>query len=226
MTTLQAASPARPIRVFLLDDHEIMRRGLRDLLELEPDITVVGEASSVAEAVQHIPFTHPDVAILDMRLPDGSGVDVCQAVRAHDEKIRSLILTSFNDEEALTAALRAGACGYAIKDVRGEKLLADVRALAAGQTRLDARRPTSAAQRSAGRCSDVSDPRLRSLTAQERRILARVAQGMTNRQIGEDLFLAEKTVKNYITAILAKLGMKRRTQAAVFAATHSDDLFN
>ncbi len=208
------------LRVFLLDDHEIVRRGLRELLELEDDIEVVGESSSAMEARRRIPALHPDVAILDARLPDGSGVEVCRDVRAIDPSIAALILTSFNDEQALTAAVVGGAAGYFLKDIRAGDLIDSVRRAARGEQLLDPDAVASVRDNIESG-APTTDPRLRSLTPQERRILVHVAQGLTNRQIGNELFLAEKTVKNYITAILAKLGMERRTQAAVFAATHT-----
>lgn len=219
------ATPPRapsPIRVFLLDDHEIVRRGLRELLSLEPDVEVVGESGSAEAAIRRIPALRPHVAILDARLPDGSGIEVCRQVRALDPAIAGLILTSYDDEQALTAAVLAGAAGYLLKDIQGNDLVATIRAVAAGKRllapdRVEALQETLAAP-------TPTDPRLRSLTPQERRILALVAKGLTNRQIGGELFLAEKTVKNYITAVLAKLGMERRTQAAVFAAEHEHEL--
>ena len=211
-----------PIRVYLLDDHEIVRRGLRELLELEDDLQVVGESGSAEEAARRIPALRPHVAVLDARLPDGSGIEVCRTVRSLDENIAGLILTSFDDEQALTAAVLAGAAGYLLKDIRGADLVDAVRRVAAGE-RLIADTDVADVQTRLS-TTDSGDPRLRSLTPQERRILLHVAKGMTNRQIGAELFLAEKTVKNYITAVLAKLGMERRTQAAVFAATHADKL--
>ena len=210
------------VRVYLVDDHEIVRRGLRELLEMEPGIEVVGESGTADEATRRIPAMRPDVAVLDARLPDGSGIEVCRHVRSVDPGIRGLILTSFDDEQALTAAVIAGASGYLIKDIRGADLVDTIRRVAAGQNLLDPQAVVSAQEQISS--PTATDPRLRSLTPQERRILALVADGLTNRQIGGELFLAEKTVKNYITAILAKLGMERRTQAAVFAATHSDQL--
>lgn len=209
--------------VYLLDDHEIVRRGLRELLELEDDIQVVGESGSAEEAVRRIPALRPHVAVLDARLPDGSGIEVCRAIRSVDNGIAGLILTSFDDEQALTAAVLAGAAGYLLKDIRGQDLVAAVRTVAAGGTLLDRARVEQVQSRLGS--TEPGDLRLRSLTPQERRILMHVAEGLTNRQIGAELFLAEKTVKNYITAVLAKLGMERRTQAAVFAATHSDELY-
>ncbi len=214
--------PRPGLRVFLLDDHEIVRRGLRELLSLEPDIEVVGESGSAEEAIRRIPALRPHVAILDARLPDGSGIEVCRQVRALDPGIAGLILTSYDDEQALTAAVLAGAAGYLLKDIQGTDLVATIRRVAAGE-RLLAPERIEALQESLG-SPTPSDPRLRSLTPQERRILTLVAKGLTNRQIGSTLFLAEKTVKNYITVVLAKLGMERRTQAAVFAAEHEAEL--
>ncbi|QQS00740.1 MAG: response regulator transcription factor [Austwickia sp.] len=210
------------LRVYLLDDHEIVRRGLRELLELEDDIEIVGESGSAEEAERRIPALRPDVAILDARLPDGSGIEVCRHVRAVDPSIAGLILTSFDDDRALATAVLAGAAGYLLKDIHGDDLVEAIRSVAAGK-RLLSDADIAGFQESVA-LGTTSDPRLRSLTPQERRILLHVAQGQTNRQIGQELFLAEKTVKNYITAVLAKLGMERRTQAAVFAATHADEL--
>lgn len=212
----------RPIRVFLLDDHEIVRRGLRELLSLEPDVEVVGESGSAEAAIRRIPALRPHVAILDARLPDGSGIEVCRQVRALDPAIAGLILTSYDDEQALSAAVLAGAAGYLLKDIQGNALVETIRAVAGGRCLLAPARVQALHDSLAAPAS--CDPRLRSLTPQERRILALIAKGLTNRQIGGELFLAEKTVKNYITAVLAKLGMERRTQAAVFAAEHERDL--
>jgi DNA-binding NarL/FixJ family response regulator len=207
------------IRVFLLDDHEIVRRGLRELLELEDDIEVVGESGSAQEATRRIPALRPDVALLDARLPDGSGIDTCRDVRSVDPGIAALIVTSYDDEQALANAVAAGAAGYVLKDIRGNDLVASIRRVAAGESLLDERRRAGLRQRwDAG---DRGDPRLTALSPQERRILQHIADGLTNRQIGEAMSLAEKTVKNYVTGILAKLGMQRRTQAAVFAAQHT-----
>ncbi|MCA0437550.1 MAG: response regulator transcription factor [Austwickia sp.] len=210
------------VRVYLLDDHEIVRRGLRELLELEDDIEIVGESGSAEEAERRIPALRPDVAILDARLPDGSGIEVCRHVRAVDPSIAGLILTSFDDDRALAAAVLAGAAGYLLKDIHGSDLVAAIRSVARGERLLNEADVTGFQESVA--LGTTTDPRLRSLTPQERRILLHVAQGLTNRQIGQELFLAEKTVKNYITAVLAKLGMERRTQAAVFAATHAEEL--
>ena len=208
------------IRVFLLDDHEVVRRGLRDLLEAGGDIEVVGESGSAAEAERRIPALRPQVAVLDARLPDGSGIDVCREVRSRDATIACLILTSFDDDEALFSAVMAGAAGYVLKQIRGTDLLDAVRRVAAGQSLID---PT-VVERLLSRLREGPplDPRLGGLTEQERRILAHIAEGMTNREIAEHMFLAEKTVKNYVSSLLAKLGMQRRTQAAVFAARLHD----
>ena len=207
------------IRVFLLDDHEIVRRGLRELLELEDDIDVVGESGSAQEATRRIPALRPDVALLDARLPDGSGIDTCRDVRSVDPSIAALIVTSYDDEQALANAVAAGAAGYVLKDVRGNDLVASIRRVAAGETLLYEARRVRLRQR--WNAADGGDARLSALSPQERRILQHIADGLTNRQIGEAMSLAEKTVKNYVTGILAKLGMQRRTQAAVFAAQHT-----
>jgi two-component system response regulator DevR len=203
------------IKVFLLDDHEVVRRGLRELLEREGDIEVVGESGSAQEAARRIPALRPDVAILDGRLPDGSGIDVCRDVRAVDPSIKGLILTSYEDDEALFAAIMAGAAGYVLKQIRGTDLVDAVRRVAAGQSLLD----PAVTQRVLERIRHgVDEPReLKSLTEQERRILEYVAEGLTNREIAGRMFLAEKTVKNYVSSLLAKLGLERRTQAAVLA---------
>ena len=206
------------IRVFLLDDHEIVRRGLRELLESTEDIEVIGESASAAEAMRRIPPLRPDVAIFDARLPDGSGIDTCREVRSVDPTIKGLILTSYDDEQALTTALLAGASAFVLKDIRSNNLIETIRRVAAGENLLDTARTHQLVE--TWRVHGDADPRLRVLTPQERRILEHIAAGLTNRQIGEEMFLAEKTVKNYVTSVLAKLGMERRTQAAVFAATH------
>ena len=209
-------SPTSPIRVFLLDDHEVVRRGLADLLGAEPDIEVVGESGSAQEAMRRIPALNPDVAVLDGRLPDGSGIDVCREVRSRFPHIQVLILTSYDDEDALFAAIMAGAAGYVLKQIRGTDLVGAIRKVGAGGSLLD---PVSTARLMERlRAGPQQDERLARLTEQERRILDLVAEGKTNRQIGEALFLAEKTVKNYVSNVLAKLGMQRRTEAAVFAA--------
>jgi two-component system, NarL family, response regulator DevR len=203
------------IRVFLLDDHEVVRSGLRALLEPEEDIEVVGEAGTVADALTRIPLANPDVAILDVRLPDGSGIEVCREVRSDNPELVCLMLTSYADDEALLAAVMAGAAGYVLKQVAGSDLVADVRKVASGASLLDPGLTHRVLERV--RRGPEEDQRLASLTPQERRILDQIAQGRTNRQIGEALFLAEKTVKNYVSNLLAKLGMERRTEAAIFA---------
>ena len=201
--------------MYLLDDHEVVRRGLADLLESQGDIEVIGESGLAREAAARIPALRPDVMILDARLPDGSGIDVCRDVRAVDPKIKGLILTSYEDDEALFAAIMAGAAGYVLKQVRGTDLVEGVRRVAAGQSMLD----PAVTQRVLDRIrSGVEQPQeLKGLTDQERRILEHIAQGLTNREIAAEMFLAEKTVKNYVSSLLAKLGLERRTQAAVLA---------
>jgi two-component system, NarL family, response regulator DevR len=203
------------IRVFLLDDHEVVRRGLHELLEAEDDIEVVGESGSAQEAARRAPALRPDVAVLDARLPDGNGIDVCRDIRSVDPSIKGLILTSYEDDEALFAAIMAGASGSVLKQIRGTDLVDAVRRIAAGQSLLD----PAVTQRVLERIRHgVEEPReLKSLTEQERRILEYVAEGLTNREIAGKMFLAEKTVKNYVSSLLAKLGLERRTQAAVLA---------
>jgi two-component system, NarL family, response regulator DevR len=203
------------IRVFLLDDHEVVRAGLRELLQHDGDIEVVGESSSALEAARRIPALRPDVAVLDARLPDGNGIDVCREVRSVDPSIKGLILTSYEDDEALFAAIMAGAAGYVLKQIRGTDLVDAVRRVASGQSMLD----PAVTQRVLERIRNgVEEPHeLKSLTEQERRILIYVAEGLTNREIAGKMFLAEKTVKNYVSSLLAKLGLERRTQAAVLA---------
>ncbi len=204
------------IRVFLLDDHEVVRRGVRELLDAEDDIEVVGEADTAERALARIPATRPDVAILDVRLPDGDGIAVCREIRSDHGDIACLVLTSFSDDEALVQAVVAGASGYLLKQIRGNDIVDAVRRVSRGESLLD----PVVAQRVAERLRRPSaeDERLARLTGQERKILALIADGLTNRQIADDLHLAEKTVKNYVSNLLAKLGMERRTQAAVFAA--------
>jgi two-component system response regulator DevR len=210
-----------PIRVFLLDDHEVVRRGLRDLLTDE-GLEVVGEAGLVSEAVRRVPAVRPHVAVLDARLPDGSGIDACRDIRSALPEVACLILTSYDDDDALFAAIMAGAAGYLLKQVRGTDFVDAVRRVAAGQSLLDpAVTATVLARLRDG--PPAADPRMAQLSDQERRILALIADGHTNREIGERLFLAEKTVKNYVSSILGKLGMERRTQAAVYAAKAQDE---
>jgi two-component system, NarL family, response regulator DevR len=205
-----------PIRVFLLDDHEVVRRGLRDLLESDGDIEIVGESGSAREATARIPALHPDVAVLDARLPDGSGIDVCRDVRSVDSTIKALILTSYDDDEALFAAILAGAAGYLLKQVGGNDLLDAVRRVADGQSLIDPQLVARVLERL--RNGPPEHAALTSLTEQEHKILVLIAEGLTNRQIGDRLFLAEKTIKNYVSSILSKLGLERRTQAAVLAS--------
>jgi DNA-binding NarL/FixJ family response regulator len=204
------------IRVYLLDDHEIVRRGLIALLESAGDIEVVGESGSALEATRRIPALRPQVAILDARLPDGSGIDVCRDIRSADPEIRALILTSYQDDEALFSAIMAGAAGYVLKQIRGTDLIDAVRRVAAGQSLLDPLVTQQVMERIRNGV-DNAPKELASLTAQERKILELIAEGLTNRQIGEQMFLAEKTIKNYVSVLLAKLGVERRTQAAILA---------
>jgi two-component system, NarL family, response regulator DevR len=206
----------RKIAVYLLDDHEIVRRGIRQLLEAETDLEVVGESALAQEAERRIPALRPDVAILDGRLPDGSGIEVCRAVRSVDPTIRVLILTSYDDDEALFGAIMAGASGYVLKQVAGNDLVETVRRVAEGQSTLDPGVTAAVLERL--RSGGTTDPRLARLTPQERRILELIGEGMTNRQIANTLSLAEKTVKNYVSSMLGKLDMGSRTQAALFAA--------
>ncbi len=204
------------IRVFLLDDHEVVRAGVRGLIEVEDDMEVVGEASTAAEALARIPSTRPDVAVLDVRLPDGDGISVCRDIRSRMPELACLMLTSFADDEALLAAIMAGAAGHVLKQIRGNDLVGAIRRVAGGASLLDPASTARLLERL--RAGPQQDERMSRLTAQERRILELVAEGRTNRQIGETLFLAEKTVKDYVSNVLAKLGMHRRTEAAVFAA--------
>lgn len=200
--------------MFLLDDHELVRRGLADLLSLEPDITVVGEAGTAAEAITRIRATRPDVAVLDVRLPDGNGVQVCREVRSDNPAVKALMLTSYADDEALFDSIMAGASGYCLKDIRGHDLVGAIRSVADGSSILD---PVATSRVLAKlRGNREADDQLADLTAQERRILSLIGEGLTNRQIGERMHLAEKTVKNYVSSLLAKLHLERRTQAAAF----------
>lgn len=209
------SAQAAPIRVFLLDDHEVVRRGIAHLIGEQPDLVLVGEAGS-REAMARIPAARPNVAILDARLPDGSGMDVCRDIRSALPEVHCLILTSYDDSDALFAAVIAGASGYLLKEVRGASFVDAIRQVAAGNSLLD----PSVTERLLARlrAAEPEDVRLASLTGREREVLALITDGMTNRQIGERLFLAEKAVKNYVSGLLAKLGMQRRTQAAVYGA--------
>ena len=205
-----------PIRVFLLDDHELVRRGLTDLLGSVADITVVGQAATAGEAQRRIPAAAPDVALLDVRLPDGNGIDVCREIASAHPDVRCLILTSYDDDEALYAAVMAGAAGYLLKQIGGTSLLGAIRDVAAGRSLLDPAVTAKLLKRLRTPLESTSPAD--SLTPRERDILDLIADGCTNRQIAERLFLAEKTVKNYVSALLAKLGMQRRTQAAVYGS--------
>ena len=206
---------ARRISVFLLDDHEIVRRGVRDLLETQPDITVVGEAGTAESALALIPGLSPDVAVLDVRLPDGNGISVCREIRSRAPQVGCLMLTSFGDDEALLDAIMAGAAGYVLKQIRGTDLIGAIRTVAAGQSLIDHKAASRVMERMREQAQGA-DP-LAALTDPERKILELIGQGLTNRQIGERLFLAEKTVKNYVSGLFAKLGLERRTQAAAYA---------
>jgi two-component system response regulator DevR len=201
------------ISVFLVDDHELVRRGIAGLLEAEPDIEVVGEASTAAQARARILATRPDVALLDVRLPDGSGIDVCRDIRSASSDIQCLILTAYDDDEAIYAAVIAGAAGYVLKDIRGAGLVESVRKVAAGNSLLDPALTARVVERMRGVAR--GDARLDSLSAREKQIMSLIADGLTNREIGLRLSLAEKTVKNYVSGLLSKLGLQRRTQAAV-----------
>ncbi|HEY7147395.1 MAG TPA: response regulator transcription factor [Streptosporangiaceae bacterium] len=210
----QDSPAARPVTVFLLDDHEIVRRGVRDLLSAETDIEVIGEAGTAAAALARIPALRPDVAVLDVRLPDGDGVAVCREIRSAQSAPACLMLTSYGDDQALLGAIMAGAAGYVSKQTCGSDLVAAVRAVAAGRSTLD----PDAAQRVMARLRErmVSVDPLSALTEQEKRVLELIGEGLTNRQIADRMFLAEKTAKNYVSSLLTKLGMQRRSQAAAF----------
>ena len=206
------------IKVFLLDDHEVVRLGLRQLLDAQEGIEVIGEAATAAQARARIPALRPDVAVLDVRLPDGDGVTVCRDIRSLTEPPPAcLMLTSYPDDEALFTAIMAGAAGYLLKEVTGTNLVDAVRKLAAGESLLDSKMTTTVLERLRHPDDEDDDPRYKSLTEQERKILDHIAEGKTNRQIAEEMYLAEKTVKNYVSGLLRKLGMERRTEAAVYA---------
>ncbi|MEV5646705.1 response regulator transcription factor [Nocardia sp. NPDC052254] len=209
------------IKVFLVDDHEIVRRGLSDLLDGDPDLTVVGEAGTVAQALARIPALRPDVAVLDVRLPDGNGIELCRELLSKLDDLRCLILTSFTDEHAMLDAILAGASGYVVKDIKGMELARAVKDVGSGKSLLDNR--AAAVLMEQLRHGTEPEGPLATLTEQERRLLDLLGEGLTNRQIAERMFLAEKTVKNYVSRLLAKLGMQRRTQAAVYATRiHSE----
>ncbi len=209
------------IKVFLVDDHEIVRRGLAELINSEEDMVVCGEAGRVDEALHRIAATSPDVAVLDYQLPDGNGVEVCREIRDLHPNVASLMLTAFSDDDALFSAIMAGARGYVLKQIRGNDLVDSIRRVARGEQLLDPAVTSRVLDRLRTPPKSEPDP-LESLSPQERQILTLIAEGLTNRQIGERLFLSEKTVKNYVSSVLAKLGMERRTEAAVFAARLAD----
>jgi two-component system, NarL family, response regulator DevR len=218
MSGSAADGTGEPVRVFLLDDHEVVRRGVRDLLDAEPDLTVVGEAGTVRQALARVPALRPDVAVLDVRLPDGDGVTVCRELRSGMPRLACLMLTSFDDEEALVDAIMAGAAGYVLKQISGTDLVTAVRTVACGRSLLDPGATHRLMTRLAGGEEAGRRPRAPTgLTDREREVLALVGEGLTNRQIGQRLYLAEKTVKNHISRLLAKLGVDRRVQAAVIA---------
>lgn len=203
------------VKVFLVDDHEVVRRGLIDLLGADPDLDVVGEAGSVAEAMARIPAARPDVAVLDVRLPDGNGIELCRDLLSRMPELRCLILTSYTSDEAMLDAILAGASGYVVKDIKGMELARAVKEVGAGRSLLDNRAAAALMAKLRG-ATEKPDP-LSGLTDQERTLLSLLSEGLTNKQIADRMFLAEKTVKNYVSRLLAKLGMERRTQAAVFA---------
>ncbi|MFF1296363.1 MULTISPECIES: response regulator [unclassified Streptomyces] len=225
MTASEQTGPDGPIQVFLLDDHEVVRRGVRDLLNDEPDITVIGEAGNVEQALVRVPALRPQVAVLDVRLPDGDGVTVCRELRSRMPELACLMLTSFDDEEALLDSIMAGASGYVLKQIQGSDLVSAVRTVARGQSLLDPSATTKlmARLRQGEQVKEEPDA-LPGLTDREREILALIGEGLTNRQIGQRLYLAEKTVKNHISRLLAKLGVERRIQAAVIATQAQDRL--
>lgn len=212
------------ITAFLLDDHEVVRRGVKDLLEADGDISVIGEGSTAAEAIARVPALRPDVAVLDVRLPDGDGVAVCRELRSRMPELACLMLTSFADDDALYDAILAGAAGYVLKQIKGRDLIDAVRTIAAGGSLLDAKTTARVMQRIRDEAAarEREDP-YAGLTEQERKILDLIGEGLTNRQIGERMFLAEKTVKNYVSSLLAKLGLERRTQAAILATENKRD---
>ncbi|MFF3955274.1 response regulator [Streptomyces sp. NPDC001890] len=219
-------SAQKPIRVFLLDDHEVVRRGVQDLLDAEPDIEVVGDAGTADHALARGPALRPDVAILDVRLPDGDGITVCRELRSRMPELACLMLTSFDDDEALLDAIMAGAAGYVLKEIKGSDLVAAVRTLASGHSTLDPATTTrlmnSLREEESGSGADKETDALSALSPREKDVLALIGEGLTNNQIGKRLYLSEKTVKNHISRLLAKLGVERRIQAAVIAAHASE----
>lgn len=226
MNDIPASTPTKePTRVFVLDDHEVVRCGLRDLLDSEPDLTVVGEAATAQQAVARGPALRPDVAVLDVRLPDGDGITVCRELRSSMPHLACLMLTSFDEEEALLDSIMAGAAGYVLKEIKGVDLIAAVRTVASGQSMLD---PATTAQlmrslRAPSQPHAEEDERLSVLSDREKAVLDLIGEGLTNRQISKKLYLSEKTVKNHISRVLAKLGVERRVQAAVIATQVQDD---
>lgn len=214
MSSAHVQAPQRPVRVFLVDDHELVRRGLRDLLSTAPDLDVVGEAATVGEARVQIAATAPDVAVLDVRLSDGNGVELCRDVRAENPAVHCLMLTSYADDDALLAAVLAGASGFVLKQILGPNLIDAVRTVGHGGSLLDAKSTSALLEKL--RRGERNDP-IAQLTSQEREVFTLVGEGLTNRQIADRMFLAEKTIKNYVSRILAKLDMQRRTQVAVLA---------
>lgn len=214
MVAAEGRTADEPITVFLLDDHEIVRRGVADLLEAEPDLTVVGQASTAVEALRFVGRSEPDVAVLDVRLEDGNGIEVCRDIRSAHPSVACLILTSFADDQALVDASLAGAAGYVLKQIRGNELVDSIRKVASGLQLLD----SATVRMGLRRLEESEDGRIESLTEQERKIFELIGDGLSNREIADELFLAEKTVKNYVSNLLAKLGMTRRTQAAAHAA--------
>ncbi|MFF9009756.1 response regulator [Streptomyces goshikiensis] len=220
MSDAPAASAEAPVRVFLLDDHEVVRRGLHDLLDAEPDIEVVGEASTAEQALARGPALRPDVAVLDIRLPDGDGITVCRELRSRMPDLACLMLTSFDDEDALLDAIMAGAAGYVLKQIKGSDLVSAVRTVATGQSMLDPATTTRLMQslRDPEAVKAPDDDRLAALSERERSVLELIGEGLTNAQIAKRLYLSEKTVKNHISRLLDKLGVERRVQAAVIAA--------
>ena len=215
-------SPEAPIRVFLLDDHEVVRRGLRDLLDAEPDISVVGGAATAGQALARGPALRPHVAVLDVRLPDGDGITVCRELRSRMPELACLMLTSFDDDEALLDAIMAGAAGYVLKQINGSDLLSAVRTVARGQSMLDPATTARLMHSLRGPAAHPEDERLAALTEREHAVLELIGEGLTNREIGKRLYLSEKTVKNHISRLLSKLGVERRVQAAVIAAQVRD----
>ncbi|MFI1235897.1 response regulator [Nocardia salmonicida] len=205
------------IKVFLVDDHEIVRRGVSDLIALEPDLEVIGEAGSCSHALARIPALRPDVVVLDVRLPDGNGIELCRELLSAEPDLRCLILTSFTDEQAMLDAILAGASGYVVKDIRSLELISAVREVGEGKSLLDNRAAAALMSKLRSEAEEKTGP-LSTLTDQERTLLSLLGEGLTNRQIAARMFLAEKTVKNYVSRLLTKLGVERRTQAAVIAA--------